>query len=104
METLYKSIYKIYELFRTKNTFHYEQDLDKMFFLNPEFFSNSSFDKTRIKSLNEKATFPKEFRVKQILPLVQVEGLLYLTNKRLYFQPCHSIYTKPVIHFKLKEI
>jgi hypothetical protein len=64
LETLYKAIYKIYELFRTKNTFHYEQDLDKMFFMNPEFFSNNSFDKTRIKSLSEKALIAKEFRVR----------------------------------------
>ena len=104
METLYKSIYKLYELFKTKNSFHYEQDLDKMFFFNSDFFSNTSFDKTRIKSLNEKSVLSKEFRVKQIIPMVQVDGLLYVTNKRLYFQPFHSIYKKPVINFKLKEI
>lgn len=32
IESLYKSIYKLYELFKAKNSFHYEQDLDKMFF------------------------------------------------------------------------
>ena len=62
------------------------------------------FDKTRIKSLSEKTVLHKEFKVKQILPLVSVEGILYLTNKRVYFQPYHSIYTKPVINFKLKDI
>jgi hypothetical protein len=61
---------KLYNLFKYKNSFHYEQDLDKMFFVNSEFFTTKEFDKTRIKSLNEKAEFNKEFRVKQILPLV----------------------------------
>ena len=36
--------------------------------------------------------------------MVQVDGMLYLTNKRVYFQPFHSIYKNPVINFKLKEI
>jgi hypothetical protein len=39
--------------------------------------------------------------------MVQVEGLLYLTNKRVYFQPVHSgIYGSgnTVINFKLKDI
>ena len=36
--------------------------------------------------------------------MVQLDGLLYLTNKRIYFQPFHSIYKKPVINFKLKDI
>lgn len=45
-----------------------------------------NFDKTRIKSLNEKSQLSgREFRVKQIIPLIQVDGILYLTNKRVYF-------------------
>jgi hypothetical protein len=39
--------------------------------------------------------------------MVQVEGLLYLTNKRVYFQPKNSgIYGSgsSVVNFKLKEI
>jgi hypothetical protein len=31
IESLYKAVYKLYELFKTKSSFHYEQDLDKMF-------------------------------------------------------------------------
>ena len=75
-----------------------------MFFQNSEFFSNTSFDKTRIKSISEKTVLHKEFKVKQIVPMVQIEGLLYLTDKRVYFQPCHSIYSKPVLNYKVKEI
>ncbi len=41
-----------------------------MFFMNSDFFSNMVFDKTRIKSLSEKTVLHKEFKVKQILPLV----------------------------------
>jgi factor associated with neutral sphingomyelinase activation len=103
-ETLYKSIFKLYELFRSKNSFHYEQDLDRMFFLNQDFYSNTVFDKTRIKSLSEKTVLHKEFKVKQVIPLVQMEGILYLTNKRVYFQPYHQIQSKPVMNYKIKDI
>ena len=51
-----------------------------------DFITSMTFDKTRIKSLNEKSQLGgREFRVKQIIPLIQVEGILYLTNKRVYF-------------------
>ena len=67
-----------------------------------------NFDKTRIKSLNEKSQLGgREFRVKQIIPLIQVDGILYLTNKRVYFQPVHTgIYGSgnTVVNFKIKEI
>eukprot|EP00347_Sterkiella_histriomuscorum_P003989 403362173 len=104
IETLYKSIFKLYELFKTKNSFHYEQDLDKLFFQNSEFFSNNTFDKTRIKSISEKTVLHKDYKVKQVIPMVQIDGMLYLTNKRIYFQPCNSIYSKPVVNFKIKNI
>jgi len=55
IESLYKSIYKLYELFKAKSSFHYEQELDKTFLYMHDFVSTSTFDKTRIKSLNEKS-------------------------------------------------
>jgi hypothetical protein len=50
------------------------------------------FNLTKIKDLSEKSLFPREFKVRRILPLVQIEGLLYVTNQRIYFQPYHNIY------------
>ena len=59
------------------------------------------FNKTRIRSLSEQVLFQKEFRVKQILPLVEIDGILYVTNARLYFQPYHNLYDKQVVNFKI---
>lgn len=39
-----------------------------------------SFNLTKIKDLSEKSLFPREFKVKRILPLVEIAGLLYVTN------------------------
>jgi hypothetical protein len=54
--------------------------------------SEIRFNKTRIKDIFETSLIAKEFKVKRILPLVQIEGLLYITNHRIYFQPYHNIY------------
>ena len=42
-----------------------------MFFYSHDFVTSMTFDKTRIKSLNEKSQLQgQEFRVKQIIPMV----------------------------------
>ena len=38
-----------------------------------------SFDKTRLRNLSEKAVTKTELRVRQILPLIGIDGLLYMT-------------------------
>jgi hypothetical protein len=43
------------------------------------------FNKTRIKDFSEKSLFSNEFHIKRILPLVEVEGLIFVTNQRIYF-------------------
>ena len=62
-----------------------------------------SFNLTKIKDLSEKSLFPREFKVKRILPLVEISGLLYITNQRLYFQPYHNIYDEQVVHFTVRK-
>ena len=37
IESLYKAVYKLYEMFKAKNSFHYEQDLDKMLLYSHDF-------------------------------------------------------------------
>jgi hypothetical protein len=45
--------------------------MDKMFLYSHDFVSSMTFDKTRIKSLNEKSQLSgREFRVKEIIPMV----------------------------------
>lgn len=33
--------------------------------------------------------------------MVEIEGLLFVTNARIYFQPYHNIYDKPVLNYKI---
>lgn len=61
------------------------------------------FNKSRLKNISERAQFQQEFQVKQILPLVEIEGLLFVTNARIYFQPYHNIYDKQVINYKISN-
>jgi hypothetical protein len=41
--------------------------------------------------------------VKRILPLVEIDGMLAVTNERVYFQPYHNLYEEQVINFKIKS-
>jgi factor associated with neutral sphingomyelinase activation len=102
--TLYKGLHRVYEVSQNTGSEAYTKyELDVFSFFN-DIRGEFVFDKTRIKNLSEKALLPQEMRVKQILPLESHEGLLYLTNKRVYFQPYQTIQANPVNHYNIKSI
>jgi hypothetical protein len=35
--------------------------------------------------------------------MVEISGLLYVTNHRIYFQPYHNIYEEQVVHFTIRK-
>lgn len=94
--------------FKLKTSFHYEEDIKGGLAEQLSAYSNMVFDKTRIKSLSEtsllQGSLNKEFQVKQILPMIQIDGILFLTNKRIYFQAHHAIELNPVSNYKIKEV
>lgn len=82
---LYKGVAKLHEIVsnaKSKLYMTYELELD---YLLKDVKPPIVFDKTRIKSLSETPLVSKELRVRQILPLISIDGLLYVTNKRIYF-------------------
>jgi len=80
------------------------REMIKKFIVDESMFDKVVFDKTRIKDISEMPLISKELKVRQILPLVQIDGLFYLTDKRIYFQPLHSFYAKPLFSYKIKNI
>ena len=46
--------------------------------------STVQFDKTQVKKLSEKCVIQYEFKVKYIMPLISIAGLVYLTDERIY--------------------
>ena len=100
-------------MIKSKNAFSYEMEMESRL----SWFTHNmcrgskkatpdgwqiTFNKTRVKG-NENNLIAKEFKVRRILPLVQVEGLIYITQSRIYFQPYHNIYDKEVINFKIDQ-
>lgn len=79
----------------------YELDVFRFF---DDIRGKFEFDKTRIKNISEKPLLAEPMRVKQILPLVSNEGLLYLTDRRLYFQPYKTTQANPVFHYNIRSI
>ena len=98
---LFNALNKFYEQYQlSKVNFDYMQAVEE-WIEQDELFTNAQFNKTRIKSINEKPLVGKDFRVRLILPLVFIDGIFYMTNERIYFQSIHSIYTKQVQSMKL---
>lgn len=66
---------------------------------------NCKFNKTLLKNFNEKPIIAHEIKIKYIIPLVSIDGLIYITNERIYMQPLHrQVLGKPVMKIKLEKI
>ena len=62
------------------------------------------FDYGLFKKQNEKCLIKKELIVKQIIPLIEIPGMLMITNERIYFQPVFEFYSKKIITIKFNKI
>ena len=68
-----------------------------------EFYSNK-FDLTLIKSFSEKNQLESELFTKQILPLLEIPGLLMITDQRIYFQPLFKLNNKRCVKIKFSKV
>ena len=68
---------------------------------------NYQFNKTWLKKLSEKCMIPggRELKIKYILPLVSIDGLLYISDERIYMQPIHPyVLGQSVINIKISKV
>jgi len=97
IEIVAQILYELFDKFFSKqNVFEFDSF---------EYLANLysfKFDYTRIKSINEKFLLKKELFVKQILPLIEVPGLLMLTDARIYFQPIYALSAKKCYSYKFE--
>lgn len=99
-----KALTRVYEVTLNTGSEEYTNyELDVFGFFN-DIRGDFVFDKTRIKNLSEKSLLDSELTCKQILPLVSNIGLLYITNRRVYFQPYQTIAANPVNSYNIKDI
>lgn len=95
IESVAEILYELFDRFISKqNSFEFDS---------VDYLANLysfKFDYTRIKSINEKFLLKKEMFVKQILPLIEVPGLLMLTDSRIYFQPIYALSSKKCYSYK----
>ena len=62
------------------------------------------FDYNLIKKQNEKCLIKRELIVKQLIPLIEIPGMLMMTNERIYFQPVFDFYSKKITTIKINRI
>mmetsp|Transcript_8665 Transcript_8665/g.14688 ORF Transcript_8665/g.14688 Transcript_8665/m.14688 type:complete len:512 (+) Transcript_8665:279-1814(+) len=103
----FNALRDVYHLFNQHGS-QYEDQLDVFIFQHYDFarhVRDAQFDTTRLKKFSEKKMLPQELKIKFIMPLVSVDGLLYLTDERVYMQPLHpQILGKAVLNLKIPNI
>ena len=90
-----KIISELIDKFNSKSSFF---EFDSVEYLGSIY--SFKFDLTLIKSINEKFKFERELYIKQLLPLIEVPGLMRITDQRLYFQPLFKLNSKRCISVK----
>ncbi|EGR33579.1 neutral sphingomyelinase activation associated factor, putative [Ichthyophthirius multifiliis] len=101
---IYQDVYNIYEWIsklyyvvkQSQNILYKKLIMDRN--------NKSKFNMSHTESVSEKPLLNSQMFVRQILPLQSVYGILYITDNNIYFQPMHSISTKPVKIIPIDEI
>jgi hypothetical protein len=99
IEQVAQVVYELFEKYNSKATVF---DFDSIEYLGSLY--NFKFDYTGIKSINEKILLKSEIFVKQLLPLIEVPGVLMVTDTRIYFQPLFTLNTKKSLSIKYSSI
>lgn len=66
--------------------------------------NKKKFNMSLIESVTEKPILQTHLFCKRVRPLITIHGLLYITNKNIYFQSIHSVSAKPVKKICLEEV
>ncbi|CAD8114000.1 unnamed protein product [Paramecium primaurelia] len=72
--------------------------------LDSEKLQKVRFNMSFVESVSEKPLIQKEMLVRRIMPLIQTKGILYITNKIIYFQPFFKVTLKPCKKIPIEEI
>jgi factor associated with neutral sphingomyelinase activation len=99
VDVTFEIIFELLEKFNNKQTIF---EFDSIEYIGNIY--NFKFDYTRIKSINEKFYLKQEIFVKKIVPLIEVPGLLMLTETRLYYQPLFTLNNKRSYSLKYANI
>lgn len=99
IEAVAQIIYELIDKYNSKQTVF---EFDSVDYLGNLY--SFKFDYTRIKSINEKFLLKSELFIKQLLPLIEVPGLLMITDARIYFQPLFTVNNKKCLSIKYDNI
>ena len=92
-------------VFELIDKYNYKQnnfDFDSIDYLGTLY--SFQFDYNLIKKPNEKCLIKRELIVKQLIPLIEIPGMLMMTNERIYFQPVFEFYSKKITTIKINRI
>ena len=104
---VFNAVRDLFYLYKQKGA-SYEDNLQIIIFQHYKFAQKArseQFDTTRVKKLNEKKMLPQEIKIKYIMPLVSIDGLIFITDERIYMQPLHpQILGQSVLNLKIRNV
>jgi GRAM domain. len=103
-ENIDKLIYKLNKLIEFSEsksiTTDFQAEITKLILED----SKLKFDKSHLESITEKPILTRQMIARRIMPLVSIHGVIYITNKNVYFQPLHAVASKPVKTIHMEDI
>ena len=101
IEDVLKLIYDVYQRYNNSLTFEFKDTSRDIYLCNKNTFNNNNiiyneFDYSTIESINEQIILNNELNCTIILPLVEVNCILVITNEKIYFQTILDIDTVEV--------
>lgn len=96
-KNIYPLVMTLFERFTNKRGFEFDSIdiLDKLY--------TFEFDLTQLESISESCLLKKEMRVCKIMPLIEVPGVLMMTDERIYFQPIYIVNSNKSYSIKYSE-
>ena len=99
VETVAEVIFELIDKYNSKQNIF---EFDSLEYLGTLY--SFQFDYSLFKNVSEKCLIKNELIVKQIIPLIEIPGMLMLTNERIYFQHVFKFYSQKVISIKYNRI
>ena len=101
-EKLEKVAEVVFELIDKYNSKQNSFEFDSIEYLGTLY--SFQFDYGLLKKQNEKCLIKRELIVKQLIPLIEIPGMLMMTNERIYFQPVFEFFSKKITTIKIIRI
>eukprot|EP01017_Pseudomicrothorax_dubius_P044670 TRINITY_DN7572_c0_g3_i1.p1 TRINITY_DN7572_c0_g3~~TRINITY_DN7572_c0_g3_i1.p1 ORF type:complete len:822 (+),score=154.42 TRINITY_DN7572_c0_g3_i1:59-2524(+) len=101
VSTILSLVNRLFNLFQSNATTDTDDEVHKIILGD---IKNVRFNTSYLESVSEKLILKSQVFVRRILPMVNIYGILYVTNANVYFQTLHTVASKPIKRLAITDI